>query len=277
VAKKKRKSEKNTKISKSNGGKKNFERRLFDNFNVSFPPSPWQGVFGNHEVWVPLLHVFEKQNNFVIRVDLPGVHEEDLSVSILGDILVVEGEEESESTVKKKSHSYKGTACSNFSRSILIPSIVDIAKIEANFRKGVLEILLPKTAGIQPKKVKVTAEKILKPTVKEEPNKGNSEMEKFLFVYYGGNVDSTPAEQKKSIGAWMDWFKKQGKAVVEAGNPITPCKLVTSKGIKAISGKIVTGYSIFQAADINAAIKIAKTSPQMDGGEIAIYSIMAIM
>ena len=189
MAKKKRKSEKNTKISKSNGGKKNFERRLFDNFNVSFLPSPWQGVFGNHEVWVPLLHVFEKQNNFVIRVDLPGVHEEDLSLSILGDILVVEGEEESESTVKKKSHSYKGTACSSFSRSILIPSIVDIAKIEANFRKGVLEILLPKTAGIQPKKVNVTAEKILKPTVKEEPNKGNSEMEKFLFVYYGGNVD----------------------------------------------------------------------------------------
>jgi hypothetical protein len=102
-------------------------------------------------------------------------------------------------------------------------------------------------------------------------------MENYLFVYYGGKMASTPAEQKKSRDDWMNWFKNQGQAVVEAGNPTIPGKLVSKNGVKALSGKIVTGYSIFKADDIDAAIDIAKTSPQMDGGEIAIYPVMATM
>ena len=102
-------------------------------------------------------------------------------------------------------------------------------------------------------------------------------MENYLFVYYGGKMAATPAEQKKSMDAWMNWFKNQGQAVVDAGNPTMPGKLVSKKGEKAIGGKMVTGYSVFKASDLNAAIAIAKTSPQMDGGEIAIYQITKTM
>jgi hypothetical protein len=76
---------------------------------------------------------------------------------------------------------------------------------------------------------------------------------------------------------WMAWFKNQGQALVDAGNPTMAGKMVTAKGVKALSGEIVTGYSIFKAADIDAAVAIAKTSPQLKGGEIAVYSIMKTM
>jgi hypothetical protein len=56
-----------------------------------------------------------------------------------------------------------------------------------------------------------------------------------------------------------------------------PGKLVTKKGVKAIGGEMVTGYSIFKAKDMDAAVAIAKTSPQLEGGEIAVYSIMKTM
>jgi len=102
-------------------------------------------------------------------------------------------------------------------------------------------------------------------------------MGKYLFVYYGGKMAATPAEQKKSMDAWMAWFGKQGKAIVDAGNPTMPGKLVYADGIKNITGKKVTGYSVFSAVNMDAAIDIAKTSPQMDGSEIAIYSIMQTM
>jgi hypothetical protein len=102
-------------------------------------------------------------------------------------------------------------------------------------------------------------------------------MDKYLFVYYGGKMDTTPAEQKKSMDAWMKWFGAQGKAVVDAGNPTMPGKLVGAGGVKAITGKKVTGYSIFTAESMDAAIAIAKSSPQMKGGEIAVYSIMPAM
>jgi hypothetical protein len=102
-------------------------------------------------------------------------------------------------------------------------------------------------------------------------------MEKYLFVYYGGKMAATPAEQKKSMDAWMGWFGKQGKAVVDAGNPTMPGKLVNKSGVKDIAGNKVTGYSVFTAASMDAAVAIAKTSPQLDGGEIAVYSIMPTM
>lgn len=102
-------------------------------------------------------------------------------------------------------------------------------------------------------------------------------MEKYLFVYYGGEMGATPAEQKKSMDEWMNWFKKQGPAIVDAGNPTMPGKLVTNGGIKTITVKKVTGYSVFNANDMDAAVAIAKSSPQMKGGEIAIYQIVPTM
>jgi hypothetical protein len=75
----------------------------------------------------------------------------------------------------------------------------------------------------------------------------------------------------------MSWFKKQGQAVVDAGNPTMPGKLVNKSGVKVITGKKVTGYSVFQAAGMEGAVTIAKTSPQLVSGEIAIYQIMPTM
>ena len=103
-------------------------------------------------------------------------------------------------------------------------------------------------------------------------------MAKFMFVYYGGKVETDPKKQKESMDAWMKWFASLGKAVVDAGNPTAPGKIVAKKSTKDISGDVVTGYSIIQAADMDAAIKIAKSSPQLDaGGQIAVYSIMEMM
>jgi hypothetical protein len=102
-------------------------------------------------------------------------------------------------------------------------------------------------------------------------------MDNYLFVYYGGTMGVTPAEKKKLMDDWVNWFKNQGAAVVDAGNPTMPGKLVTRKSVKAIGGELVTGYSIFKAKDMDAAVAIAKTSPQMEGGEIAVYSIMKTM
>ena len=102
-------------------------------------------------------------------------------------------------------------------------------------------------------------------------------MEQYLFVYYGGKMAATPAEQKKSMDDWMNWFQKQSKSVIESGNPTMPEKLVGKNGVKVITGKKVTGYSVFKAENLDAAIAIAKTSPQMDGGEIAVYHINPVM
>jgi hypothetical protein len=87
------------------------------------------------------------------------VNDEDLGISIIGGKLIVQGEKKAESEVKKKGYSYVETSYGSFSRSIMIPSIVDLEMISADFNKGILEINLPKMADIQPKKINVLANK----------------------------------------------------------------------------------------------------------------------
>ncbi len=100
-------------------------------------------------------------------------------------------------------------------------------------------------------------------------------MANYLFVYYGSKMVPTKVEQQKSMGVWMKWFEKQGKSLAEMGAPTKPGKLVGAKGAQTITSNPVTGYSIFKADNIDGAVAIAKTSPQIvDGGEIAVYEIM---
>jgi HSP20 family protein len=139
--------------------RQNLPARADNLFSPPFLPSLWGGAFDNSAMWAPAIEVVEKDDKFVAKVELPGVHEEDVNVAVVGDMLVVEGEKEAESEVKKKGYSYRETSYGSFSRTMAIPSIVDVDKITANFDKGVLEIDLPKNVEVKPKKVNVTTKK----------------------------------------------------------------------------------------------------------------------
>ncbi len=103
-------------------------------------------------------------------------------------------------------------------------------------------------------------------------------MAKFLFVYIGGKMETDPKKQKESMDVWMKWFAGLGKAVVDMGNPTMPGKMVAKGSLSDITRSPVTGYSIVQADKLDAAVKIAKGSPQLaSGGKIAVYSIMEMM
>jgi hypothetical protein len=102
-------------------------------------------------------------------------------------------------------------------------------------------------------------------------------MAKYLFVYYGGMVATTPAARQKSMAAWVKWFEKMGKAVVEMGAPTMPGKMVRKSGARAIRKEPVTGYSIIKADDLAAAVEIAKGCPSIpEGGSVAVYETFAM-
>jgi hypothetical protein len=103
-------------------------------------------------------------------------------------------------------------------------------------------------------------------------------MEKFLLSYYGGKMETDPKKAQALIGVWMKWVKDQGKAVIDSGNPTMPGKMVSGGGVKSVGPKAVMGYSIIQAADLDAAVAVAKSSPQITaGGQIEVDQIMSVM
>jgi hypothetical protein len=100
-------------------------------------------------------------------------------------------------------------------------------------------------------------------------------MAKYLFVYYGGKMETDPKKQAKSMEVWMKWFGSLGKAVVDAGAPAMPGKMVSGSGVRnPAAPRAVTGYTLIQAANMDAAVKIAKSSPQITSeGQIGVYEL----
>ena len=96
-------------------------------------------------------------------------------------------------------------------------------------------------------------------------------MPKYVFAYHGGKMPSTPEEGKKITAAWMAWYEKMGAAVVDGGTPVGKSKTVTAKGVEANGGaNPISGYTLVTAADMDAAIKMAKGCPILDGGTVEV-------
>lgn len=105
-------------------------------------------------------------------------------------------------------------------------------------------------------------------------------MPKYLLGYHGGGMPATPEEGAKVTAAWMSWMGSLGGALVDAGNPIGTAKTVAATGKVSDGGGAnpLTGYSVIEAANLDAAVKIASTCPQLAaGGTVQVAETFAVM
>lgn len=100
---------------------------------------------------VPQLDVAEDDTSFSVKIDLPGMDEKDVDVTLSDRVLTVRGRKEEDKETKEKDFYRRERAFGSFRRSIEIPASIDASKIEASFRNGVLTIQLPKTREAQEK------------------------------------------------------------------------------------------------------------------------------
>jgi HSP20 family protein len=104
--------------------------------------------------WVPAMDLFEGEDAYIARFDLPGMREEDLAIDVEGDVLTVTGEREAERSDSVKGWYRFERAHGQFARRLQLPEGIDPEAIEATFDLGVLELRIPKPA--QPKPHRVT-------------------------------------------------------------------------------------------------------------------------
>lgn len=125
--------------------------RLFENlWNDGFGPSLLSGDWGRFEIALQL-DVTEDDKAFTVKVDLPGMDEKNVDVTLSERVLTVRGTKEEDKEAKDKDYYRRERAYGSFRRSIEIPAAVDASKIEASFNKGVLTVSLPKTREAQNK------------------------------------------------------------------------------------------------------------------------------
>lgn len=93
-------------------------------------------------------------------------------------------------------------------------------------------------------------------------------MAKYLFVYHGGSHPETEAEVKQVMDAWGAWMGGMGAAVIDGGNPVGMSSTVLSDGSVVSNGGAnpVSGYGLFEAADLDDALAKAKGCPILGAG-----------
>ncbi|MBN1786777.1 MAG: Hsp20/alpha crystallin family protein [Sedimentisphaerales bacterium] len=133
--------------------------RMFDDFFRGFDIEPF-GRFSTESVFMPQMNISEDDKEIVISTELPGIDEKELDISITKDALTISGEKKTETEDKDKNYHRVERSYGSFSRSIVLPDGVDKDKAEAELKKGVLTIKIPKSAEAQPtrKKLEVKSE-----------------------------------------------------------------------------------------------------------------------
>ncbi|MEM7095007.1 MAG: hypothetical protein AAF567_18545 [Actinomycetota bacterium] len=92
-------------------------------------------------------------------------------------------------------------------------------------------------------------------------------MAKFVFTYSGGNgMPETEAEQAEVMAKWEAWFGNLGAAVLDGGAPFSHATSISPDGSTSPTVGGLTGYSIVDAGDMDAAVAMAKGCPVLESG-----------
>jgi len=126
-----------------------FERdtnRLFDDFFGGFGLAPSDFWETGWSAFNPQVDIVDNEKEIKISVELPGLDEKDIDVSLSRDTLTISGEKRQEKEDKDKNYYRMERSYGSFKRAIPIPCEVKTEAIDATFKNGVLSIILPKAS-----------------------------------------------------------------------------------------------------------------------------------
>jgi len=131
----------------------------FDDFDRFFEGGLMPTQRGSRTgAWSPGVDIVEDEKNVILKTDLPGVEEKDIDIQVENGMLTLKAERKFEDETTEGNYHRVERAYGSFHRSFSLPETVDADKIAASYKKGVLEVTLPKVeVKAQVKKVPVGA------------------------------------------------------------------------------------------------------------------------
>jgi HSP20 family protein len=106
----------------------------------------------------PPVNVWTNEEGAFLRAELPGMSVDNIEISVLGDTLTLTGKREPEALEKGASYHRREREFGQFSRSLTLPFRVESDKVSAQFKKGVLEVMLPRAQADRARRITVKAE-----------------------------------------------------------------------------------------------------------------------
>lgn len=109
--------------------------------------------------WAPAVDIYEQDGNLVLKAELAGVDPKDVDVRVENNVLTLRGERKLDSEVKRDNYHRVERTYGAFSRSFTLPAVVDTEKIQAEYKDGVLRLILPKKEEAKPKQIQISVGK----------------------------------------------------------------------------------------------------------------------
>jgi HSP20 family protein len=116
----------------------------------------WEKAMSTTE-WNPSVDIFETDSDIVVKVEAPGMNPKDFDVRLENNALMLKGERKFEKETKQENYHRVERSYGGFSRSFALPTGVKEDKITAEYRDGILKIVLPKKEEVKPKSIKIEA------------------------------------------------------------------------------------------------------------------------
>jgi HSP20 family protein len=139
--------------------------RLFDDFGIGTWRSPFRSSFFDMDPFrrakaafsgMPAVDVTETEKSYKVVAELPGIDEKNIEVKIANGMLTIKGEKQEEKEEEKQDYYVRERSFGSFERTFPAPDGVDLDKVDASFKRGVLTVILPKTAEAQKAEKKIT-------------------------------------------------------------------------------------------------------------------------
>ena len=114
----------------------------------------WSSDESGFGTWMPPVEIFEKEDTLILRAEVPGMSQKDIDLHVENGILTLKGEKRRDEIAGETLHRaerYYGS----FVRVFTLPTTVDVEKIRATYKDGILEVMLPKAEAARPKRIDI--------------------------------------------------------------------------------------------------------------------------
>ncbi|HUM16321.1 MAG TPA: Hsp20/alpha crystallin family protein [Candidatus Nitrosotalea sp.] len=108
--------------------------------------------------WTPSMDISETKDSLVAKVEVPGMEQKDIQISLQENLLTIKGEKKQEKEEKDERFHRVERSYGAFIRTIRLPVAVDASKVTANFKNGLLTVTLPKTPASKGTTIPIKAE-----------------------------------------------------------------------------------------------------------------------
>lgn len=132
-----------------------WESDFGDLFGGFMRPTRWLEEATSEDL-VPAMDVAERDHEYVVRAEMPGVKKDDININLENDVLTITAETRSETEEKEGDRILRQERrYGKYTRSLRLGEQVDEKKVKATYKDGVLELVLPKAEAVKPKKINV--------------------------------------------------------------------------------------------------------------------------